>query len=366
VQEFADIYEQIERDGERWQQVFEQEKPGNFQRYVQARQAVSQALPKWEPQQFNFGLADLARQFAVLCRRALSVLFSEPLALALLLLLPVTGLLQLIVASREVLTGNPAILGDPVAAARTLSETYAPLARTNLFLSVMGLAAVLTGMFAPSTDLLRERSVYLRERMVNLRVVPYLLSKTAIYSLFAFIQVALYLLIFSIGIDFPARGLYFNGLLELFITLFLAMLAGITFGFVISAASRSTEMATSLLGILLLFHFFFGGALFDLRGNVFEPVSYLSSARWATTALGVTIDMPRLAGATILCSQVPVNPGDPNAGTQTVCQNDPNVREELALDYNDDMLLVSWGMLLGMSLLFLITTGVILQRTKAI
>jgi hypothetical protein len=34
----------------------------------------------------------------------------------------------------------------------------------------MGLEAVLTGLFVPSNDLVKERTVYLRERMVNLRV----------------------------------------------------------------------------------------------------------------------------------------------------------------------------------------------------
>ena len=64
-----------------------------------------------------------------------------------------------------------------------------------------------------------------------------------IYSLFILIQVALYMLILSLGVKFPAQGLYMPGYLELFITLFLTMLAGITFGLIVSAVSRSTEMA---------------------------------------------------------------------------------------------------------------------------
>jgi ABC-type multidrug transport system ATPase subunit len=363
VQDFADIYEKIEGDGERWQTVFEQEKPEGYQRYVQERQAKAQALPKWELPKSRFGLGDLLRQFVVLTQRMISVLFSDPLTLALMLLaLPVMGFLQLIIASKEILTGNLAILADPVAAARTLTENYAPFARTNTFVFVMGLEALLAGMFLPATDLVRERSIYLRERMVNLRVWPYLLSKTAIYILFVFIQVALYMLIFSIGIDFPTQGLYFNGALELFITLFLAMLAGLIFGFILSAISRSTEMAIYLLTITLFFHFFFGGALFDLRGKVFEPLSYITSTRWAVNALGITIDMPNMIAATILCSEAP----DQQAATQTVCQQYSNAKDELTLDYSQDMLLKSWGILLGMSFLFLITAGVILQRTKSV
>ena len=366
VEEFADIYEKIERSGEQWRQVFEHDKPEAFQNYVQARKATALALPKRELPRIRFGPGGLIRQFIVLTQRSISVLFSDPITLALmLLLLPLTGTLQLIIGSKEVLTGNPSILADPVAAAKTLVENYAPFARTNTFVFVMGLEAVLTGLFVPSNDLVKERSIYLRERMVNLKVLPYLLSKAAIYSIFVVIQVFLYLLILSLGVNFPAHGLYFNGTFELFITLFLTMMAGITFGFIISAVSRNTEMAIYILTMMLFFQFFFAGTVFDLRGNAFEPMSYFTTTRWSLTALGVTIDMPKIVESTILCSDVPENPLDPNSGAKTVCQNYSDAKDDLMLNYSNPMLLKSWGVLLGMSVLFLILTGVLLERTKA-
>jgi ABC-type multidrug transport system ATPase subunit len=366
VEDFADIYEKIERSGEGWRQVFEHDKPEAFQNYVQARKATAQVLPKQELPKVRFGLGNLIRQFIVLTQRSISVLFSDPVTLALmLLLLPLTGTLQLIIGSKEILTGDLSILANPVAAAKTLVENYAPFARTNTFVFVMGLEAVLTGLFVPSNDLVKERSIYLRERMVNLKVLPYLLSKAAIYSVFVVIQVVLYLLILSLGVDFPAHGLYTNGTLELFITLFLTMMAGITFGFIISAVSRTTEMAIYILTMMLFFQFFFAGTVFDLRGNAFEPMSYFTTTRWSLTALGVTIDMPKLVESTILCSDVPENPLDPNSAIKTVCENYPDAKDDLMLNYNDDMLLKAWGVLIGMSVLFLIMTGILLERTKA-
>jgi len=280
-------------------------------------------------------------------------------------LLPLTGTLQLIIGSRDVLTGNLSILANPIAAAKTLVENYAPYAKTNTFVFVMGLEAVLTGLFVPSNDLVKERSIYLRERMVNLKVFPYLMSKAFIYCIFVVVQVLLYLLILSLGINFPEKGLYLPGALEIFITLFLTMMAGITFGLIISAVSRSTEMAIYLLTMLLFFQFFFAGTVFDLRGNAFEPMSYFSTTRWALTGLGVTIDMPKLVESTILCSDIPTNPLDPNGITKTVCENYKDAAKDLLIDYDRDLLLKSWMVLIGMSALFLVTTGILLQRTKS-
>ncbi len=366
VEDFADIYEKIERSGEAWWGVFEKEKPEAFQDYVQARKANALATPKRELPKIKFGLGDMLRQLFVLIQRSLNVLFSDPITLVLLLLLlPLTGTLQLIIGSKEILTGDLAILANPVEAAKTMTENYIPFARTNTFVFVMGLEAVLTGLFVPSNDLVKERGIYLRERMVNLKVLPYLLSKAAIYSVFVVIQVALYILILSFGVDFPSDGLYLNGTLEIFITLFLTMMAGISFGFIISAISRNTEMAIYILTMLLFFQFFFAGTVFDLRGNAFEPMSYFTTTRWSLTALGVSIDMPHLVESSVLCSKVPENPLDPNSPLHNVCKHYPKAKDDLLLNYADDMLLKSWGVLAGMSILFLGITGVLLERTKA-
>jgi ABC transport system ATP-binding/permease protein len=366
VEDFADIYEKIERNGEEWRKEFQQTRPAHYEKYIQGRQATARAVPKRQLPKVTFSVLDLIRQFLVLTQRSLSVLFSDPVTLMLmLLLLPLTGTLQLIIGSRDVLTGNLSIIADPVGAAKTMVENYVPYGKTNTFVFVMGLEAVLTGLFVPSNDFVKERSIYLRERMVNLKVFPYLMSKAFMYSVFVIVQVVLYLIILSLGVDFPKQGLYLPGVLEIFLTLFFTMMAGITFGFIISAVSRSTEMAIYLLTMLLFFQFFFAGTVFDLRGNAFEPMSYFSTTRWSLTALGITIDMPKLVESTILCSDVPSNPLDPNSAKKTVCENYKDATKDLLISYDKDLLLKSWMVLIGMSALFLMTTGILLARTKS-
>jgi hypothetical protein len=163
-------------------------------------------------------------------------------------------------------------------------------------------------------------------------------------------------------VDIPEKGLYFNGYVELFITLYLTMMAGISFGLIISAVSKSTEMAIYILTMMLFFQFFFAGAVFDLRGNKFERLSYLSTTRWALTALGVTIDMNKIAESTILCNDVPENPLNPNGRLKTVCFNYPEAKDDLRLPYEDAQLVKSWTVLIGMTFLFLAVTWSLLRR----
>jgi hypothetical protein len=118
--------------------------------------------------------------------------------------------------------------------------------------------------------------------------------------------------------------------------------------------------------MLLFFQFFFAGAVFDLRGNRFEPLSYLSTTRWSLTALGVTIDMDKIAGSTVLCNEVPENPLDPASALKTVCFHYPDAKDDLRLNYGDEQLPVSWGVLIGMTILFLGVTWLLLLKQDSI
>lgn len=366
VSDFADIYERIERHGEQWQQTFRHEKPELHQQYILDRQANLPQASKSTLPPIRFSLIDTLRQFWVLTQRAFSVLMSDWFTLVLMLLLfPLTATLQLIIATPDILVGNAAILADPVAAARDLAQTYAPFADLNTFVFVMGLEAVLVGMYVPSNELIKERTIYLRERMVNLKVLPYLFSKVAVFTIFAAIQTALYLVVLSLGVDLPEQGLFLPAPLELFITLFLTILAGIGIGFIVSAVSRSTDMAIYLLVLLLFFQFFFAGTVFDLRDNAAEPLSYLTTTRWSLTALGVTIDMEEQVAATILCSEVD-NPMTPGEDLQTICNHYPEAVDNLMLPYEDEQLLIAWGVLLGMMLLSLAAAGILIKRLDRI
>jgi ABC-2 family transporter len=289
-------------------------------------------------------------------------LFSDTLALFLGLLFPLTAILQLILAKPDILTGNLAILADPVIAAKTAVESYAPVLPANIFVFMMAFEAVLVGLFLPSIALVKERSIFLRERMINLKAFPYLLSKVLLYGIFVFVQVLLYLIILSFGVDIPTKGLYLNGSIELFITLYLTIMAGIGLGLILSAVSKSTDMAIYLLILVLFFQFLFAGAVIDLRGNKAEPLSYLSITRWTTSALGVTIDLNKLAESSILCNDTSENTSALNSTLKTACFNYPSAKDDLPLPYDDAQLARSWEVLIGMMVLFLGVTWYLLRR----
>ena len=365
VDEFADIYERIERSGKEWRQIFTEKKPSFYQHYVLERQKPELLNVVIEStRKAKFGLKKFFHQLAVLTRRSLKILSADWVTLGLLAALyPFTALLQLMISSSDVLIGDPAIVANPIEAAKTLVESYAPLIDTRVFVFITGLEAVLIGMYVPSNELILERSVYLRERMVNLKILPYLLSKVLVFSIFALIQCVLYLVVLSMGVDFPEQGLFFPAPIEMFITVFIAMVASIGIGLFVSSLAKSPEMAMYMLVMLLFFQFFFAGIIFDLRDKPAEPLSYLTATRWSMIALGVSVDLEEVAESTIICNTMEDDPRTPEPGDEfTNCIHYPEAREDLLLPYDEENLLISWGVMIGMGLLFLIITGLNIKR----
>ncbi len=116
----------------------------------------------------------------------------------------------------------------------------------NTILFLLALTAVWFGCSNAARELVKERGIYLRERMVNLRILPYILSKVVVLLSLAGLQCVLFLLILDSWFGVPGSSLLlFGGML-------LASLVGILLGLALSAIVSSADRAMTLLPILLI------------------------------------------------------------------------------------------------------------------
>ncbi|MCB8979853.1 MAG: ATP-binding cassette domain-containing protein [Ardenticatenaceae bacterium] len=382
VDDFADIYEKIEHNGSAWRQTFTQSKPDAFQEYVIGRQQTKPSQPTSPSRQKRFTPGVGLRQLLTLSQRMFRLTLSDPIAFFVaLLVMPLVGILQGSASETFEFVGDPAILGNAAQAAGTLSSNYLPAVSAQIFGFGMGILAFLVGAFGGSQELLKERSVYLRERMVNLRLLPYLGSKFLVFGLFALAQVALYLLILSLQVELPQNGVLFKGFLELLITLWLTVMTGVATGLFISAVSRDSTTAVYLVLVVVFFQYIFGGAIHNLRDKPIEFQSYIAATRWATLAMGTTVDILAQAEATIVCgnefeldaSGAAIDPTtgtlDPNSlalvetGTPA-CTNRAVPADDLFLPYGnlEADLLRFWGYQLALGALFVLGALLFVKR----
>ncbi len=302
--DFADIYAQLDdpnpkvaqQKAAEWEQRFRNSI--QYQKYVASRhqdlrQLRKQAAPAAATRRPR---VNPFLQFFVLTSRYLNLVVRDKLLLTVLLaVMPIIGLLFLLIAESHWLVGNT--LEEIERQLATVqpggSVSYSIVGKTQTLLMLMGLAAVLLGLFGSAYEIVKERAIYLRERMVTLRLFPYLLSKVAVLGAFALLQCALLLLVIALKVRLPREGLFLPAPVEMYITLAMGALAAIMLGLMVSALVPNTNSVIYVILLLLFFQIIFSGVLFELP-EATRPFSSFTLSRWTTEALGTSANLEYL------------------------------------------------------------------------
>ncbi|OGO39098.1 MAG: hypothetical protein A2W35_09320 [Chloroflexi bacterium RBG_16_57_11] len=376
--------------GELWAEHF-QHSP-QFQQYVANRQqrlsgsggtAMAAAAPNPPRRSRDSHL----RQSWILARRQLDLIRLDWRTLfILMLMLPLIGLLFMSVSAKNDLTGRP---GTPEQIRDSLEsqvsqkirdwerkpvdergklddETevpYVPVESAQTLVTMLALALTQGGTFAAAYEIVKERSIYRRERAVNLSVVAYVFSKVAVLGAFAIFQVASVLFIVGlvVDMDFPGALIKSSGMLELFITLYIAVLASITFGLFLSAIVPNTDVVLYAILIQLFIQIILGGALFELNS---KAASAITISYWTTDALGSTVDMDQLNREGWVCVGVEVF--EEKAGgmiRRPVCSK-ANVSFPIAYRHTSSHILWVWSVLIVQGLVWFTLTVVVQRRRR--
>jgi ABC-type multidrug transport system ATPase subunit/pSer/pThr/pTyr-binding forkhead associated (FHA) protein len=288
VADFDEIYEQLEdeRSPEEWAERYRQSP--QYAEYVMKRLQdtdgeLLDARP--EPSSAKAGKAvrraglatartkvkqpSAFRQLTVLAARYLDIIRSDRTNLLLMLFLaPVLGGMDLILWSRDTF--------DPV-------DGDASHVMVMLFFATV--IPFLVGALSSVREIVKEKAIYRRERTVNLRIIPYLLSKMAVGFLFALYHAAALLILKLVAVDFSHLGLEDLGLY--YLLLVLAVMSGVMWGLLISALAPREEQAILVAIVLVVIQLVFSGGILPLSqlGTAGEAIGYATSSKWAFEAV---------------------------------------------------------------------------------
>lgn len=205
-------------------------------------------------------------QMCVLIVRQLYILKSNIKKLLMITLLPVIT---------AVIVG--AVSGD---------KMYAYMEDTKSTLFTIVCVSVWIGLFNSIQEICQERGILKREYMANLNLFSYIMSKFAVQAILCFLQSIIFFLISCIFIDFPDKGLVTgSGKLDIFISLFLIMLASDAMGLLISSLVKSGDIANIIAPVVLILQLVMSGVLFKLEGFS-EYISYATVSKWGMESLG--------------------------------------------------------------------------------
>lgn len=217
------------------------------------------------------------------------------------------------------------VFGDDVRKEVT-AETWASVATslaTTLFL--LTIAAIWFGCSNSAREIVSEWAIYHRERMVNLKIPSFVGSKLAVLGGLSVVQCGALL-----GIVYPICDLRGDPLLMLAVLL-ASSLVGVGFGLLLSALAPSSEVAISLVPLILLPMVILGGIMQPAHrmGQPMEAGSHLMASQWAFEGLMVveSRERPRApapAAAAVAPADAPAggSPGEASGASETRPQGD--------------------------------------------
>ncbi|MGW4771021.1 FHA domain-containing protein [Nocardia sp. NPDC004278] len=219
-------------------------------------------------------------QLSTLCRRYLAVIASDRSYLALLGVMPVLlGGLIAAVPSGQGFAGAP---GSNIDAA------------TKLMILAFGACFVGTGNSI--REIVKEQTIYRRERAAGLSPGVYLMSKLLVLGVITALQSAVLVLIGTIGVDMPPKGLFTSVELELILAMALLGIASLALGLLVSVSVDTSEKTLPLLIVLSMAQLVLTGGLVRLPGTpVLEQLAYIAPARWGFGAGAATVDLDTLS-----------------------------------------------------------------------
>ena len=175
-------------------------------------------------------------------------------------------------------------------------------------------------------------------------------------------QVVSVILILAIKVDMGFDGIIFGiGVVDLFVTLYLAVLASITFGLFISALVPNSDVVLYAILVQLFVQIILSGTLFPLESN---PVSLGVVGYWAMDSIGSIVDLPELNEESRVCTIVEIPSMTGGEATKEV-QCDTAERD-LSLDYehSPEHLIYTWFGLIAHAFVWAVLTVIVQARKK--
>ncbi|WP_157249884.1 FHA domain-containing protein [Nonomuraea typhae] len=225
----------------------------------------------------------MARQFAILARRMVSVIRSDKLAA-----LSMVGLPIVLALMTRVVEGSTGLA--PPGGKLGRSEE----AGTLLIILVFG--AALMGLIGAIREIVKEGPIYRRERAVGLSPVAYLLSKAAVLGAINVVQAVIFVTLAMIGRKPPSDPLVLgSGHAEIVVVVAMVAFTCSLLALLVSALVSTNEQAMMIMVVLVMAQFVFIGKLIEVVGRTgLEQLTWLIPTRWGYAAAAATVDLQKI------------------------------------------------------------------------
>lgn len=250
-------------------------------------------------------------------------------------------------------------------------DQFKTMAATRSLMFAMSCCSFWIGILNAIQEICKERNILRREYMTGLSMRAYITSKATVLGVMCLIQSFMLTAVFALFVGTPESGVILPAFLELLVTNFLTALSAAATGLFVSALFDNADKAMTLAPILLMPQILFSGIIFKLSGAT-QFISWLTGCRWSMEALGSTCNFNGLTpvNASAMAGMSRMSYGDMGGyggmggygdmgglgSAASAAAGDP------MYEASAEHLLMTWAILLGMSLIFLMLSKMSLKK----
>ena len=264
VNDFVDIYTLLNEDTKTWH--------AKYQEYV-ANEGIPEKIEEKPKNRAEKQRKSFFKQLFNLISRYVKLIFNDVQQLLLLFAqAPLIGYLLTLVAS---------------------SDIYESYDDTKAILFSMGCSCIWLGLLNSVQEICKEKVILQKEHMADLKLSAYLLSKFIVQGVLAFIQATLVVLVFQKIVGQSEYSILINSFWDIQIICFLSILSSASLGLFISSLVKNSNIAMSIIPLLLVPQLLFSGILFKLE-DATDFVSNIILCRWSVEGLGTSVNLNEL------------------------------------------------------------------------
>ena len=172
-------------------------------------------------------------------------------------------------------------------------DLYSSYDDTKAILFSLGCASIWLGLMNSVQEICKEKVILQKEHMSDLKLPTYLLSKFIVQGLLAFIQATIMVFIFQKIVGSSSYSILIDSYWDIQIICFLSILCSSSLGLCVSAIVKNSNIAMSIIPLILVPQLLFSGMLFKLEG-IADFVSNFILCRWSVEGLGTSVNLNEL------------------------------------------------------------------------
>ncbi len=270
----VDVYNELGSNVQQWNEYYLQhylkEEQPNWNNTKQEKQQAAEKMLHNASRQVS-----AVRQLNVLTVRYFELTWNDKQRLLLLFLQPlIIALLLTIVAQ---------------------SNAFKVYESTQSIMFALACSGIWIGLFNTIQEVCKERAILKREYMGNLRLWVYVVSKYIVQGVICILQATILTTVFLMLMKHAPKKaqILATSQLEIWLTMFLTILASAAMGLIVSAFVRNADRAMAIAPFVLIIQLLFSGVLFELEGAA-HKISYITVSRWSMECLGNITNLNKL------------------------------------------------------------------------